>query len=117
MQFMSKTLLYCITLFLFISCTTSSQKVPRSILKSEKMVAVLIDIHLADAAVNLSNYGQSNLPNEKEKLYAEIYKKHNLDRKTFEESFTYYADRPMEFAKIFDEVIIGLSKKQAELSK
>ncbi len=117
MQFINKSLLLCATLLLFISCASKSKKTPATILKSDKMVAVLIDIHLADAAVNLSNYGQSNLPNDKEKLYSQVYLKHQLDKKIVEESFAYYSQNPEEFEKIFDDVITGLSKKQAELAK
>ena len=117
MQFINKSILITGTFFLFISCSPSEEKTPSEILSKEEMVSVMIDIQLADATVNLSNYGQSNFPNDKEKLFTEIYTKHKVTKKKFRESFSYYTARPEKFEKIYDEVITGLSKKQAELAK
>jgi hypothetical protein len=117
MQFINKSLLFVAGIFLFIACSGKEEKRPTSVLTEEKMIALVIDIQLADATVTLSNYGQSNLPIDKEKLFAAIYKKHNTSKKIVEESFFYYSGHPEQFEKIYEEVITGLSKKQAELAK
>ena len=101
---------------LVMSCSSKKEKdAPDNLLGKENMVKVMMDIQVADAAINLSNYGQGNYPNDKKKLFAEIYAKHKITRKQFEESFSYYVDHPDEFEKIYDDVIEGLSKRQAEM--
>lgn len=117
MQFINKSILFAGFLFFLISCSNKKEKLPDGILKKEAMVAVMIDIQLADAAVNLSNYGQTNFPNDKEKLFQSIYLKHAINKKIFDASFAYYTAHPEEFEKIYDDVITGLSSKQAELAK
>ncbi len=71
---------------------------------------------MADAAVNLSNYGQPNFPSDKEKLFLQIYAKNKLSKKQFEESFAYYTAHPEMFKKIYEDVLTGLSRKQAEIA-
>ncbi|MES1225248.1 MAG: DUF4296 domain-containing protein, partial [Bacteroidota bacterium] len=105
MQFINKSLLFGVTLFLCVSCSQGEEKLPANILNKEEMVRVLIDIQLADAAVNLSNYGQTKLPADKDKLFEKIYSDHKMNRKKFEESFLYYTNHPDKFEKIYDEVI------------
>lgn len=117
MQFINKSLLFVSGIFLLISCAAKEEKTPSSVLTKDNMIQLVIDIQLAEATINLSNYGQSNLPNDKEKLFEAIYKKHHTSKKIVEESFFYYTGHPEQFEKIYEEVITGLSKKQAELSK
>ena len=117
MQFINKPIFFLGIFFLFISCSGNQDKTPLNILNKDEMVAVLIDIQLADATVNLSKYGQSHFPGDKVKLFDEIYSKHKITKKKFEESFVYYTDHPEKFQKIYAEVITGLSRKQAELAK
>lgn len=117
MQFKNKSLLFLFSVFiLMMSCSSKKNKdAPENLLSKENMVSVMMDIQLADAAINLSNYGQGNYPNDKQKLFTEIYSKHKITQKQFEESFTYYVEHPEDFQKIYDDVISGLSKKQAEM--
>lgn len=117
MQFINKSVVIVFSLFFFISCSKGEKKIPQGILKEEKMVELLVDIHLAQAAVNLSNFGQSNLPNDFEKLKKDIYSKHQISKEKFLESFTYYTNHPEKFDKIYGDVITELSRQQAEYTK
>ena len=117
MQFKNKSLLFLLPVFiLMVSCSSNKNKAtPENLLSKENMVSVMMDIQLADATINLSNYGQGNYPNDKQKLLTAIYAQHKVTKKQFEESFSYYVEHPEEFQKIYDDVISGLSKKQAEM--
>jgi hypothetical protein len=117
MQFINKSFLLIASLLILISCNSKKDEIPNGILTKDEMISILIDVQLADATVNLSNYGQANFPNDKQKLFALIYSKHKVSKKKFEDSFVYYTNHPETFEKIYDEVINGLSRKQAELSK
>ncbi|HRH02075.1 MAG TPA: DUF4296 domain-containing protein [Bacteroidia bacterium] len=117
MQFIKKYLLVFSLLGFANSCTTNSDGLPDNLIGRDSMITVLIDIHIADAAVNLSSFNQQELPPDKEKLFREIYSKHGLTKAKFDSSFIYYSQHPELFEKIYEDVIIGLSKRQAELSK
>jgi hypothetical protein len=117
MQFIKKYLLVFTFLWLANSCKSTSDNVPDNLLGKDSMITVLIDVHIADAAANLSSFNQHELPPDKEKLFREVYSKHGLTKAKFDSSFIFYSQHPELFEKIYEEVIIGLSKRQAELSK
>lgn len=117
MQFRNKSLGFLLFLLFFISCSKGEEKIPEGILNESKMVQTIVDLHLAEAAVNLSNYGQSNLPNDLDKMRTEVYLKHKISKKKFEESYTYYANHPEKFEKIYENVITELSRQQADFTK
>ncbi|MBK9477528.1 MAG: DUF4296 domain-containing protein [Bacteroidetes bacterium] len=117
MQFIKKYLLVFSFFGLANSCSSTSDNLPGNLIVKDSMITVLIDIHIADAAANLSNFNQQELPPDKEKLFREVYSKHGLTKAKFDSSFIFYTQHPELFEKIYEEVIIGLSKRQAELSK
>ena len=117
MQVINKLLLFVLFVILNFACGKSETKIPDSIQSPKMMTEILVEVHMVDAAVNLSSYGQPNLPTNKEKIFLQIYQKYGISKKQFEESFNYYTAHPELFEKIYAEVIAGLSRKQAELSK
>ena len=118
MQDKNKPLYICYLIFLLLlNACSQEEKTPKGILNKSEMKEVMIDIHLADAALNLSNYGPSNYPTDKKGLYETVYLKHKITKKKFEDSFAYYTDHPEVFEKLYADIIEGLSRKQAELAK
>ncbi len=117
MQFINRSLLFLFFSIILNSCAGKQEKIPDGILSKVDMTVVMIDIQMAEATINLSNYGQSNFPSDKQKLFDTIYSKHKISKKKFEESFAYYTAHPEIFEKIYEDVISGLSSKQAELAK
>jgi hypothetical protein len=119
MKHLSKFLFIILLAFCFIACgkkppeTTPLAK-PAHLLTKDEMVSVLVQVHLLEAAVNLQN-AKNQTQNRKDTLRApDLFKKYGITFPEFKENFTYYASQPKIFLSIYDEVLIQLTRLQAE---
>lgn len=90
-------------------------EIPKDVLAKDKMTSILVDVHLAEAAMTLNN-SQRDTAKVME-YYEFIYKNHNTTKKQFTESYDFYLSHPELLNKIYDDVLVELSKKQAETIK
>ena len=90
-------------------------EIPKDVLPKDKMTSILVDVHLAEAAMTLNN-SQRDTAKVME-YYDFIYKNHNTTKKQFTESYNFYLANPELLNKIYDDVLIELSKKQTEAVK
>lgn len=107
-----KILILLLSIALLFGCHKKGDNVPDGILPKEKMVAVMIDIHIARAAFDFSVIQGDSL--NRVAYYDYIYKIHNVPKEQFIKSFNYYTEHPELMQKVYQEVIIELSKKLAE---
>ncbi|MGL4597233.1 MAG: DUF4296 domain-containing protein [Bacteroidia bacterium] len=126
-----------VLLVLAISCHNDEKKVtlpdePENLIAKEKMVQVLTDVHLLEAA--LSNHTSKNpsaFPgvrangNELEEEasvvtvakkipYYDIFKKHGVTRTQYENSINWYAAQPEVYNEMYADVITELSRRQTQ---
>jgi hypothetical protein len=93
-----KLILYSISLLLLVSC--AKNKTPEGILDEDKMVELLVDIHMAEGLVSTFpiHYDSSKV------LYPlfekEIFEKHQVPDSVFRKSLEYY----MRDARIMDRL-------------
>lgn len=112
MKFFSRLIL-----LIFLASCYGKAKDPEFNMKlvepADSMITLLSDIHLAEAAVSVlkdKNHPAGQLSSE---YFNAILKKHDLTREAFEESLRYYAYHTEELDKIYEKVIIDLSKKES----
>lgn len=74
------------------------------------MVSVLTDIHLADGVINTIKIKDKSTGYLSNKYFELVLDKHKIGRDTFEESLRYYAYHTEELDKIYEKVIVNLSK-------
>lgn len=98
--------------FLLLSCSKKEEKIPETVIPKEKMVLVLVDIHLAEAGSQF-NVPFDNSTNIKQAYYQFIFKKHKITYPQLMKSWTFYTEHPEIFSEVYNEVITELSKKQA----
>lgn len=98
------------------SCSKKEEKIPADILPKEKMVELMVDVHLAEAQ-SQAKIGFDNSKTIKQAYYKFIFNKYQISYSQFAKSFDYYSAHPEVFSEIYDNVITELSKKQAESSK
>lgn len=107
-----------LSLFLFtilMSCTSEEKSIsiPETTLSKEKMVGIMLDIHISEATMNMTpinrNASDSPLPG------IDVLKKNNISKEEFDESFIFYTKHPVLLNEIYDEVMDSLSKMQAEV--
>lgn len=89
---------------------------PDSIIPAAKMVLVLADVHVVEAAaLNARNEG-----NEKILLkdyYQGIFTKFHITSGMYDQSLHYYRQNPEQYAKIYEEVITVLENRQKPFAR
>jgi hypothetical protein len=114
---MNKNLI-CFIFFtmVLLSCNSGEERIPGNILQKDKMVAVMTDVQIAEASILYQNSRGNIVENRAKDYYRYVFEKHRITEKQFRESFTYYTTRPELMDKLYEAVIIEISKRQAEQS-
>ncbi|MFY0672187.1 MAG: DUF4296 domain-containing protein [Bacteroidia bacterium] len=80
-------------------------KPPKDVLGKQEMIALLVDIHLAEALGYMERI--NNL--EKQELlsseYAVVLNKHSVSKELLEKSYNWYLENPLVFENMYDEII------------
>jgi hypothetical protein len=99
------------------SCSAPVVIIPNDVLSQDKMVSVLTDVHLAEAAITLKFTNKDTSKLQAATFYNFIYKAHKTTKEQFTKSYDFYVSHPELLNKIYDDVLIELSKKQGEAAK
>ena len=101
------------SVLLLQSCSRKEESVHREIISPDSMVVIMVDVHLAEAAANMNRINDVQRFSAGE-LYPLIFKTHHTDSATFRKSFDYYLEHPEKFDRIYEQVIVELSKRESE---
>ena len=97
---------------LLLSCANNNEITPTEILSESEFGAILKDIHLEDALIELNQKNQINsLKNNPYNMHLEIYSRHNISEEKFKLSLDYYCDNPEKLEKIYTKILNELSKE------
>ena len=96
-------------LILFVSCTDKTNSVPSKIISKDKMVDVLVDIHLAEAAADNHGLTKPEINVMMAARYDSIFQKHEITFEQFRTSYDYYMNHPDVFSDIYSEVVNKLT--------
>jgi len=77
------------------------------------MVSILVDVHIAEAASNVSRINDVQRFSASD-LYPVIFKTHKTDSSAFRNSFDYYLRNPKKLDKIYEKVLNELSRRESE---
>jgi hypothetical protein len=80
------------------------------VIPADSMVSLLTDIHLADGVINTVKPKNITIEHLSNEYFSMVLIKHKVGRDTFQESLRYYAYHTEELDKIYEKVIINLSK-------
>lgn len=88
-----------------------------NVLNKKEMIAVLTDIHLAEASLRVGKIQRISAAdsNYQKSLYLTIFEKHDITPGEFRASLRYYTKRISELDEIYAEVITGLAEQEAQL--
>ena len=117
-----KYLFFIVILFLsFSSCKVEKEKkqdqIPENIISVEQMDEVLIDIHLAEAALKYKRAKGEKFKFYSNQYFDHIFKKHNISKKQFEESLKYYYKHEEQLDDIYENVLEELERIKKEANK
>jgi len=95
------------------ACVDQTVQLPDGYIPQEKMVDIMVDIHLVEGARSGTLLlGDTNkLPD----YYAHIYEKYDITEEQFKTSFDWYSQHPVQLKAVYDEVIVELSKLEEEI--
>jgi len=105
-------LFFCGMIF-FSSCVKKPVTIPKDVMSKEELVPVLVDIHLAQAVLNMSQLNDSSRYNIRDYLDF-IFKSHHITQRSYDTSMAFYTLHPELLNEIYEEVISELSKRQSE---
>lgn len=80
------------------------------VIPADSMVTLLTDLHLADGVITTIKVKEKSIENLSNEYFSAVLDKHKIGRDTFEESLHYYAYHTEELNKIYEKVIVNLSK-------
>jgi hypothetical protein len=114
---------YCATKFLlsilFITLLAGCEnkkteiEIPENLIAKEKMIEILTEIQLAEAAISLSPLSHIDAVTRFKKYEGEIFAKHKVDSLTYFSSFRYYAAKGKTLQYLY--LIVGDSIEKRRL--
>ena len=102
---MRNRVLYLLLLILLSGCTMR----PWGVLSHDDMVAVLLDVHVAESAMKVIDTSAKRI--EKQEYYNTVFAKHGTTKAQFDNSLDWYARHPKLLVEIYDDVtnlLIGI---------
>ena len=116
------TILFRSSLFILVACLVfncsnnefGDVKKPENLLNEEKFTQVLAEMMLLEASVQNETSNIEHTHKVMEVSSPKILKKHQVSKKTYSESFEYYAHDKLKMEEIYTKI---LDKYNIELSK
>lgn len=112
---MRKTLLFCIVWMLFSCQPTPSNTTPDYVLSEDKMVSVMVDMHLVETAANLKVFPPDSAQQMYSDRFASIFLTHQTTQAKYDSSLWYYATQTDRMNVIYDLVLEQLSELESEV--
>lgn len=106
-------------MILFYSCSLKQKEIniPVNVISQDSMVQILVDVHIQESMMNRYNQEGRLMKLNPVKQYQLIFEKYNITKERYDTSFRFYLDNPSLMNKIYENVVIELTKKQAEIEQ
>ena len=102
---------------IFTFCDKPPVDEPEILIQENKMIEMLVDIHLAEAAFNTRRFRDSTVENSSSlNFYYSVLDKYQVADTVFENSFIYYASQPRKFEKMYRQAMNKLNEMDQEFS-
>lgn len=95
---MRSRVLYIFLIVIFVGCGVR----PWGVLSQKEMVAVLLDVHMAESAMKVLDSGAKRI--EKQEYYNLVFEKHNITKEQFDKSIDWYSRKHKVLMAIYEEV-------------
>ena len=98
---------------MLFSCTSKQYN---NIIPRDKMIHILADLHKTDALVMYAVNRNKIRAQDSKYYYVGLFKKYNITKEDFDSSYNYYCSNMSDFEKMYNEVIIKLTKQKDSLN-
>jgi len=112
LNYLKPIILLCLTFLLSCASETELDVKPADLIPEEKMIDVLIDVHVTESALSLKNFNRDSSLKLFVYYKEDIFKEHQISEKQFQESFDYYAKHSKQFDHMYEVVIDSLKVKE-----
>lgn len=112
-----KVRIFFLFAFILLTACNSKPKPPKDVLPREKMIEVLVDFQLVEAAVFQQQNYQKDVKFYTNYYYDSVLKKHKISRKQFTTSINWYKNNMQEMDDMYGEILSRLSKMQVITKK
>ncbi|MEI6681438.1 MAG: DUF4296 domain-containing protein [Bacteroidota bacterium] len=109
------TALFC----LLVSCgekknipSTEIEMVSDSLISPEKMVLILGDVHVVEAAMLLDQSPGKDIKANGDFYYQGVFGKYHISRQRYDANLKYYRQNPAKMSKMYDKVIRDIETKE-----
>lgn len=100
---------------LFFGCQKSGKDEPTNLVPEEKMVAVMVDMHLVETAHNMKLIGADSTYTEYLQTFNSIFESHGVSKADFDSSLMYYTASTEKMPEMYDKVLEELYEMEAEV--
>ena len=109
-----KVIGYYFIIFFLLSCEDQG-KIPDNIIPPDKMVNVLVDLHIGEAKIKTLSRSKLDSPFVYfMKIKQETYQNYDIDHARFDSSYNYYMSKRLEIMEdIYTRVVDSLSLREA----
>ena len=98
------------------SCSHKGDETPSNVISKDKMIAVLVDIHLAEASADNRLLNLDQLNAAMAIRYDSLFKKHDITFDQFKASYDYYLAHADVLSEIYAEVVTELSTRDSRVN-
>ena len=113
-----KNNLTVLILLLLVACNSTTQpSTSKEKLSKEKMVEVLLDVHLAEATFNVIERNKKSADSIINSEYALIFKKHDVKADDFFSTYNYYITNPSLMDSAYGELVSRITTLQSQALK
>ncbi|MGB0367845.1 MAG: DUF4296 domain-containing protein [Flavobacteriales bacterium] len=97
-----------------ISCNSQKQEKPSYLIDEEKMVSVMVDMHIVETAHNLKLLPPDSTGLVYNETFERIYVTHAITKTDFDSSLFYYTTQTEQMSVIYDKILEKLYELESE---
>ena len=105
------TILLVLLALLIASCR------PKGVPGESAMINVLVELHQLDGVLMEKGLAFNSNSPEKERYYRYVLEKNGLTKAEFDSSLVWYTENPLRFDRVYEKVIVELTKQQTVVKK
>ncbi len=86
-------------------CKEKVEPAPSYLINQEKMVSIMVDMHLIETAYNLKLFGADTAKSKYYGAFESVFVTHEITKAEFDSSLYYYSTRTDQMSTIYDKVL------------
>ena len=97
-------------------CNEDKKTKPDYLLEQDKMVEVMVDMHIIETASNLKLISADSATIRYQEMFSSIFVTHEITKADFDSSLFYYATQTEQMPLIYDQVLERMYEMESEVS-